>query len=578
MPSSDSLNGSATLVATGLRVERGLHVVLDDVSLSVGPRSRIGVLGPNGVGKSTLLSLLAGRLAPDAGGVALVPQGATVGLLAQEHERRDGESVRAHLYRVTGADDAERELLAAATALGSGDDVATERYSVALERWVTLGVDSLDARIASVLEDLGLPARVLEVPTAGLSGGQAARLALAAILLSRFDITLLDEPTNDLDFDGIERLARFVDSRPGGIVIVSHDRSFLDRTVTAVLEIDDHDHRGRLFEGGWTSYLAERETARRHATESYDTYAQKRSTLLARARREREWATSGISREKRAPRDNDKAQRGFRVNRTEKLAGRARMTERAMERLDQVDKPWDGWELRFSIEGAPRSGTVALRLVRAVVERGTFRIGPVDLEINWAERVALVGANGSGKTTVLMAMLGHLPLRSGERYIGPSVVVGELGQARTAYASDATLLDTFVGRTGMDLSEARSLLAKFGLGAAHVGRPASSLSPGERTRAELAGFQATGVNLLVLDEPTNHLDLPAIEQLEEALGAYEGTLVVVSHDRRLLESVELGRVVDVGALAVDGEPGVLAPLEDADPPGAPPAGPVASPT
>lgn len=224
------------------------------------------------------------------------------------------------------------------------------------------------------------------------------------------------------------------------------------------------------------------------------------------------------------------------------------MTERAIERLESVDKPWEGWELRFAIESAPRSGTVVFRLDRAVVARGDFRIGPLSLEIDWAERVAIVGPNGSGKTTLLAALLGRIPLESGERYAGPSVVVGELGQDRSAYAGDRPLLEVFVERSGLILSEARSLLAKFGLGARHVGRPSGSLSPGERTRAELAGFQANGVNLLVLDEPTNHLDLPAIEQLEEALAAYTGTLLLVSHDRRLLDAVDVTRELDMSGL------------------------------
>ncbi|MCU1492351.1 MAG: transporter related [Acidimicrobiaceae bacterium] len=548
MPAHSSVSSATTLVATKVRVERGLELVLNDVSLTVGPLTRVGIVGPNGVGKSTLLAVLAGRVLPESGRVELSPAHGTVGYLAQEHERRDDESVRDYLYRQTGALLAEQELVDAAADLGAGGNDTADRYAAALERWSSLGVDTLEGRMATVLVELGLTEAILEVPSAGLSGGQAARVALAAVLLSRFDVTLLDEPTNDLDFDGLERLERFVASRSGGVVIVSHDRSFLDRMVTSVLEIDEHDHSARLFDGGWEAFLQERQTARLHAQESFANYRAKRNVLLDRARREREWATSGASREKRSPKDKDKAQRDFRLNRTEKLAGRARMTERAAERLETVEKPWEGWDLRFAIESAPRSGTVVFRLDHAVVQRGGFRLGPVSLEIDWAERVAIVGPNGSGKTTLLRALLGHLPLESGERYVGPSVVVGELGQDRSAYSGERRLLDVFVERTGLVVSEARSLLAKFGLGAGHVGRACASLSPGERTRAELAGFQATGVNLLVLDEPTNHLDLPAIEQLEEALSAYSGTLLLVSHDRRLLDSVEVTRQIDMAGL------------------------------
>ena len=168
------------------------------------------------------------------------------------------------------------------------------------------------------------------------------------------------------------------------------------------------------------------------------------------------------------------------------------------------------------------------------------------MEIGWGERIALVGPNGSGKTTLLDALLGRIPLASGRRWIGPSVVVGELGQDREAFAGTSTLLDGFIAATGLEIAAARSLLAKFGLSADHVVRPATSLSPGERTRAELAGFQARGVNLLVLDEPTNHLDLPAVEQLEEAIARYAGTLVLVTHDRRLLEVIDLTRTMDLG--------------------------------
>jgi ATPase subunit of ABC transporter with duplicated ATPase domains len=327
--------------------------------------------------------------------------------------------------------------------------------------------------------------------------------------------------------------------------------------VTDVLELDEHSRAGRTYGGGWAGYQAERAAERDHATVAYALYESQRSELRQRAQRERLWATSGVSREKRNPRDNDKAQRDFRINRTERLASRARRTERALDALEVVEKPWEGWDLRFSISETARSGAIVARLEDAVVERGDFTLGPFTLDIGWAERVALVGPNGSGKTTLVEALLGRLPLARGVHRMGPSVVVGELAQDRrilrdaTAGGDDngdgdgttRSLVAAFEAATGLTTERARAQLAKFGLQADAVTRPSSSLSPGERTRAELAAFAAAGVNFLVLDEPTNHLDLPAIEQLESALDEYRGTLLLVSHDRRLLEAVDITRRV-----------------------------------
>jgi ATPase subunit of ABC transporter with duplicated ATPase domains len=545
LPAPSLSTSSATLTATSVSRELGGHVILRDVSLVVGPETRLGMVGPNGVGKSTLLRVLAGLDRPDAGVVDVAPRTATVGYLAQEPAPSDNETVRDFLHRTTGVAAADAALELAADALGRGERRSEEAYADALERWEGLGAGDLDSRVEAVLVHLGLPPDVLDRPTAGLSGGQASLLALAVILLARFDVTLLDEPTNGLDFDGLARLEAFVGQRTGGLVIVSHDRAFLDRTITSVLELDEHEHTGHLYRGGWSAYLEQRATARRHAEEAYSDYRTQRRALLERARRERQWATSGVTREKRRQKDNDKAQRDFRIDRTEQLAARARRTEQALERLERVDKPWEGWNLRFAIREAPRAGAVVARLDQAVVARGSFRLGPLDIEIGWGERVALVGPNGSGKTTLLEALLGRLPLASGHRWIGPGVVAGELGQDRAALAGTSTVLEAFIAATGLHVGEARSILAKFGLGADHLTRPARSLSPGERTRAELAGFQARGVNLVVLDEPTNHLDLPAIEQLEEALAGYAGTLVLVTHDRQLLDAVDLTRTIDL---------------------------------
>jgi ATPase subunit of ABC transporter with duplicated ATPase domains len=201
----------------------------------------------------------------------------------------------------------------------------------------------------------------------------------------------------------------------------------------------------------------------------------------------------------------------------------------------------------MEIASAPRSGAVVARLTGAVVRRGDFTLGPIDLQIDYGERVAIVGRNGSGKTTLLDALLGRYPLDAGEQWLGPGVITGELDQARAAFAGDTTLLTRFEHASSLLPRDARSTLAKFGLGAEHVARPARSLSPGERTRASLALLSSRGVNCLVLDEPTNHLDLPAIEQLESALSNYAGTLLLVTHDRELLEAVSVSRRVEIDA-------------------------------
>jgi ATPase subunit of ABC transporter with duplicated ATPase domains len=538
---------AGTLVARDVSVSFGEHLILDGVSLTVAPRSRLGIVAPNGTGKTTLLRALAGLQPLDRGSVTVAPPTATIGYLPQEPERRRGETVRAFLARRTGVEAASAALDAATAATTSGDETDALDYSVALERWMALGGADLDSRIGPLWADLGLPAELLDQEMPTLSGGEAARASLAGVLLSQFDVFLLDEPTNDLDFDGLDRLEQFLDRLAVGVVVVSHDRAFLERTITSVLEIDEHDHSASVFEGGWEAYLDERLTARRHAEEAFADYRTRRQELEDRIRTQRQWAVQGVRTAKKKPRDNDKAQRGFFTNRTEKQAAKVRVSEKALARLTAVDKPWESWDLRFSVASAPRSGDVVVRLTEAVVERGTFRLGPIDVDVPWGERLAVLGPNGSGKSTLLGAMLGRLPLSAGERWIGPSVVVGEVDQSRGWLSGDDPLLTAFARASGIDVqSEARAVLAKFGLGAGHVGRPSSSLTPGERTRATLAVLMARGVNCLVLDEPTNHLDLAAIEQLEEALESYDGTLILVTHDRRLLDAVQIDRTLTLG--------------------------------
>ncbi|WP_406299285.1 ATP-binding cassette domain-containing protein [Embleya sp. NBC_00888] len=536
---------SATIVVKDLAAGHGDRVLFSGLDLVIAPGDVVGLVGVNGAGKSTLLKLLAGLAEPEAGAIQLSPPTASVGHLPQEPERRPGETVRAFLARRTGVAAAQAALDTATEGLVEGRAGADDEYGIALDRWLDLGGADLEERAEEVAADLGLAVDLDREMTA-LSGGQAARAGLMSLLLSRYDVFLLDEPTNDLDLDGLDRLERFVSGLRAGTVVISHDREFLARTVDRVVELDLAQQQIRSYGGGYDAYLAEREVARRHAREEFDEYADKRGDLEARARMQRGWMDKGTRNARRKSTDNDKISRKTRSEASEKQASKARQTERMIERLEVVEEPRKEWELRMEIAAAPRAGAVVAALHGAVVERGGFTLGPVTLQIDWADRVAITGANGAGKSTLLAALLGRAELTGGRGSLGSGVVVGEVDQARGLFLGDLPLLEAFCAVVPDLLpADVRTLLAKFGLKAAHVLRPAATLSPGERTRAALALLQAEGVNLLVLDEPTNHLDLPAIEQLESALESYEGTLLLVTHDRRMLEAVRTTRRIEV---------------------------------
>ncbi|WP_127475751.1 ABC-F family ATP-binding cassette domain-containing protein [Microbacterium sulfonylureivorans] len=542
---------TATLVAQGLAGGYGHRTLFDSLDLTVAPGDVIGVVGATGAGKSTLLRLLAGVHEPQAGTIALAPADAFVGWLPQEHERLAGETVAEYIARRTGCAEATRDLDAAAAALAepspeaAGGPDPADVYSTALDRWLASGAADLEERLPVVLADLGLDLGATPIEGAAmtsLSGGQAARVGLAALLLSRFDIVLLDEPTNDLDLDGLDRLETFVRGLRGGVVLVSHDREFLARCVTRVLELDLAQGANRLFGGGYDSYLEERATARRHQRERYDEFADKKADLVARARIQREWSSQGVRNAMKKSPDNDKIRRKAATESSEKQAQKVRQMESRIARLEEVEEPRKEWQLEFTIGSAPRSSSVVATLNSAVYRQGSFALGPVSLQVNAGERIGITGPNGAGKSTLLRALLGTQRPDEGSASLGANVQIGEIDQARSLLVGTRPLAEAF-GRLVPDLApdEVRTLLAKFGLKADHVTRPVDELSPGERTRAGLALLQARGVNVLVLDEPTNHLDLPAIEQLEQALESYDGCLLLVTHDRRMLATVQTDR-------------------------------------
>ncbi|BCW04782.1 ABC-F family ATP-binding cassette domain-containing protein [Arthrobacter sp. NtRootA1] len=530
---------TATLVAKDLSGGHGHRTLFSKLSLTVAPGDVVGVVGANGAGKSTLLRILSGVDQPQEGTVNLAPSDAFVGWLPQEHERTAGETIAAYIARRTGCAQATAEMEATAEALGSGAPGTDDAYSLAFDRWMASGAADLEDRIPAVLADLGLELGTDALMT-GLSGGQAARVALGALLLSRFDVVLLDEPTNDLDLDGLARLEAFVQGLRGGVVLVSHDREFLARCVTTVVELDLAQNSVAVYDGGYEAFLEERAVAKRHARERYEEFANTKADLVSRARTQREWSSQGVRNAMKKNPDNDKIRRAASTESSEKQAQKVRQMESRIARLTEVEEPRKEWQLQFSIGQAPRSSAVVATLRDVVVRQGDFTLGPVNLQLNGGERIGITGPNGAGKSTLLRLLLGTRKPDDGEASMGASVAIGEIDQARGLLDAGRQLGDAVEAvLVDWNSADVRTLLAKFGLKADHTSRTVDSLSPGERTRAALALLQARGVNLLVLDEPTNHLDLPAIEQLEEALESYEGALLLVTHDRRLLENVRL---------------------------------------
>jgi ATPase subunit of ABC transporter with duplicated ATPase domains len=536
---------SATLTLSRLDIAYGARTLIRGLDLVVAPRAVTALVGANGSGKSSLMRAIVGELPIESGSVRLSPADATIGWLPQAPPDPT-ESLLTYARRRTGVEEADRALHAASSSLAAGEPGSDDAFAGALERWLSLGGADLADRLPQVAAQLGLDTDA-DRPLGTLSGGQAARAALASILLSRYEVLLLDEPTNNLDAPGLELMVDFVTAHDGPVLVASHDRAFLDRVATNVVELDLAQQRIDYYTGGYSDFVAARSLRRRQAQSAFEEYAETRDGLLAQGRQRAEWAAKGRRNVARGDEADKHIREKFRA-RADRQAAKGARLQRAAERLEVVEQPRKEWELRYTIDSGPESADVVWMLDRVVVQRGDFRLGPIDLTVARGEHLLLAGDNGTGKTTLLAAMLDQLPVASGRVTLGSRVRIGVIDQERSLLSTDRSVVD--VVRTELEDSlsagQVRTLLAKFGLGAEHVDRPARSLSLGERTRALMACFQARRVNVLVLDEPTNHLDVPAIEQLETALAGYRGTLVVVSHDQAFLERIGIDQVLRLG--------------------------------
>jgi ATPase subunit of ABC transporter with duplicated ATPase domains len=519
----------------------GVEPILKEISFSISKGERLGLVGPNGCGKTTLLRILAGEDRPDSGGVTRDPDLRT-GYLPQGFLPSPEETLESFLRRVEGdlpglaaRLESLAGALAAAPAPAAGVEAALQReYDAVLARLE--GLSESAGRGPETLAALGLDRLPLDTPVANLSGGQKTRLALAGVLLSSPQLLLLDEPTNHLDLEMLEWLEEWLVSFRGAALVVSHDRAFLDRTATDILELDPHTHQGKAYAGNYTAYLEQKVAEREKQWQAYagqqEEIARLR-TAAAEVRGKAQFRKGGKGD------SGDKFAKGFFANRAKETIRRAKHLEARLERLlttDRIDKPKATWQMKLDFGETPASGKDVIAAEGlAVGYRGEggerMLLRDLDLHVRQGSRVALIGPNGAGKTTLLRTIAGVLPPLAGSVRLGANVRTGYMAQEQEDLDRSLNALTTVRKLASFTETDARAFLHQFLFTGDEVFTQVGSLSYGERARLSLACLVARGCNLLLLDEPINHLDIPSRARFEQALAGFEGTVLAVVHDR-----------------------------------------------
>lgn len=516
----------------------GDHEVLRHVSFTLDRGQKLGLVGANGVGKSTLLKIIVGELESDGGAISLA-NGAELGYLPQTLAAGAAMSVAelfdASLGGLRTLEAELRQLEAEMPQAGEGLVAVLERYSHRQEEFERRGGYELEHRTAAVFAGMGIGAIAGSRPVATLSGGEKSRVGLAALLLRSPDLLILDEPTNHLDFAALEWLEGYLQSYPGGVLVVSHDRQFLNQTVRAIVELQEHDHTARHYAGSYDFYAATKESERAEWEKRYEAYAEEmwqlRRYLHSQAR-------AGVR--AKAPQHEDKFYMGFKDGRMSKLESRnVRAAEEKLRRLEENPVPRPPRRLNLNPNFDPAALVSSTPLAAFGLRKGygsRLLLDGVELSLQHDSRVAVVGPNGAGKTTLLRLLAGLDRPDEGDIFIGGSVRLGYLDQEQETLDAAGTLFDAYRrDRTG-EWEEIKAELLGYGFFTwPDLLKPAAALSAGQKRKLQLALLMSRQANLLLLDEPTNHLSLDVLEEFERALLAFHGPIVAVSHDRRFIQ-------------------------------------------
>jgi len=514
----------------------GIQPVLQDISFNVSIGERLGLIGPNGSGKTTLMRILAGLDIPDSGSVVSTRSNLRLGYLAQGLDLPQNQTLRAGLGLDTASpDQLEAEVAALAAALADRPDDLTlqARYDSVLHR-----LSSKESNPQRVLSPLGLAGIPLETPLSHLSGGQKTRLMLARVLIHDPHLLLLDEPTNHLDISMLEWLESWLRGFEGAALIISHDRAFLDNSVTSILELDATTHNLRAYPGNYSDYLRQKLAEREKQAQAYQDQQDELGRLQVAAAHLR-----GLTKMKKGGKADggDKFAKGFFGNRATKgVAGRAKHIEARIEKIlteDAVERPRRSWQMKldFGMPGHESKNVLLTEKLSVGYSPDRPILAGLDLHIRSGQRIALTGPNGSGKTTLIRTIAGKLTPLAGTLRLGQSVKLGYMAQEQELLDLDLSALGSIQKVAPFNETEARHFLHFFLFRGDDPLHPTRELSFGERARLQLGLLVAQGCTFLILDEPINHLDIPSRARFEQALAQFKGTILAVVHDRYFIE-------------------------------------------